>query len=82
MGGEDVQALHPVGHAAGRDALDLRHLLPDRVTDRGPVGEVRLVRPAIGRRELWVGSQPACISLISPDDSRVPIREFTRGQVR
>ena len=27
---EHVQALHPVGHAAGRDAVDLRHLL-DRV---------------------------------------------------
>src|SRR5690606_33566378 len=46
---EDVQALDPVRHSTGRDPLDLRHL-----AELGPVGEVGLVRPAVGRHQLRV----------------------------
>src|SRR6478735_7328308 len=42
MGGQHVQALHTVGHAAGRDALDLGDL-----AQREPVVEVGPVRGGV-----------------------------------
>ena len=46
---EHVQALHPVGHAAGGDARDLGHL-----ADLGARCEIGLVRPQVRRGELLV----------------------------
>ena len=78
LAGEHVQALDPVGHAAGGDAGDLGHL-----ADRGPRGEVGVVRPGVRRGEVLVlVPSRSVISRISPDASRVPIIEAARGQVR
>ena len=54
LAGEHVQALDPVGHAAGGDAGDLGHL-----ADRGAALEVGLVRPTVRRRELLVLARDA-----------------------
>ena len=51
--GQHVQALDPVGHAAGRDAVDLRH-----AAELGPGREVALVRRGVRRRQLGVGAEP------------------------
>ena len=77
LSGEHVQALHPVGHAAGRDPRDLGHL-----ADRRPGLEIGLVGAPVGRRELRVAASRSVISFISPEASSVPISEAARGQVR
>src|SRR6476661_864130 len=44
VGGQHVEALHAVGHAAGRDAVDLGY-----VAQLGAVGEVGAVRRGVRR---------------------------------
>ena len=81
--GQDVQALDPVGHPAGGDALDLRHVEPGLPRELGAGLEVALVRhggtppPAPASAD-----SRSCICFISPDPSRVPMRDAARGQVR
>ena len=66
LAGQHVQALHPVGHPAGGDALDLGHVEPELAA--AGAAEVALVRgggtprPAPGRRP-----SRSCISFISPE---------------
>ena len=80
LAGQHVQALDPVRHAAGGDAVDLRHVCPSSALARR---EVALVRRGVGRGERR-GRSPsrASISFISPEPSSEPIREAARGQVR
>ena len=62
--GQRVQALDPVGHAAGAEhAVDLGHVGPSAARARGQVG---LVRGPVGRSQLGVGAEPAAISRIRP----------------
>ena len=82
LAGQHVQALDPVGHAAGGDPLDLGHVEPGpRRARRAPRGSARgrrgRPRPARGRCRA-----ASCISFISPEPSSVPMREAARGQVR
>ena len=53
VGGQHVQALHPVRHAAGGDARDL-----GTSPRRGPVGEIGAVRGGVRRRQHGIGGQP------------------------
>ena len=78
LAGEHVQALHPVGHAAGRDAGDLRHVA-DRA--RGRRGRPRAPRRYAAARSGSLASR-SLISRIRPEASRVPISDAARGQVR
>ena len=48
--GQDVQALDPVGHPAGGDALDLGYVEPGLPAELGASLEVALVRDAVRRR--------------------------------
>src|SRR6478735_10572774 len=57
LAGEDVEALDPVGHAAGADAVDLGDVEPGPLPHLGAELEVALVRRAVGRGELLVGAE-------------------------
>ena len=77
MRGQHVQALHPVGHPAGRDPVDLGH-----VAQLGPGGEVGAVRVGVRRGQVGSSASRSSISRIRPDPSSVPISDAARGQVR
>ena len=83
LAGEDVEALDPVGHAAGADALDLgdARARPAAPARRGARGSARAPRGRPPRARRRCRAAPA-----SPSSrwvpSRVPMREAARGQVR
>ena len=83
LAGQHVQALHPVGHPAGGDALDLGHALPDLAGELGARSEVALVRRGVRRGQLGVGGEPVLHLLHQPGalEGADPRRGPRAGQV-
>ena len=53
MGGKDMQALHPVRHATGADALNLRDL-----AEGATIGEIGLMRGPVGGCKILIITEP------------------------